>query len=91
MPAYFQALNGEYTYQFFPLEQAMPNLYLKEEVSKNEFVIGGGVAHGDVSWQVTGVRHDPYILANPIVTEVEKSDETEVPRGKCLFEPLCDE
>jgi hypothetical protein len=67
----------------------MPNLHIKKEESQNSFVIGGGVPGGKVSWQVTGVRHDPYILANPIIPEVYKTDTTLVKNGECLFEPLC--
>lgn len=90
LPDYFEALNGEYRYQFFPHFEPMPNLYIKEEMANNQFVIAGGVAGGEISWQVTGIRRDPYILANPIIPEVPKSDATEVNRGECLYEPLCE-
>lgn len=91
LPDYFEALNKDFRYQFFPHYEAMPDLYVKEEVKNNQFVIAGGKPNGEISWQVSGTRHDPYILANPIVNEVEKSSETEVDRGECLFEPLCEE
>lgn len=90
LPDYFEALNGEYRYQFFPHFEPMPNLYVKEEVRNNTFVIAGGAPNGEISWQVTGIRHDPYILANPIIPEVPKSDTTQVPKGECLYEPLCE-
>lgn len=90
LPDYFEALNGEYRYQFFPHFEAMPDLYVKELVRDNTFVIAGGVPNGEISWQITGVRHDPYILANPIIPEVPKSDTTEVSKGECLYEPLCE-
>ncbi|MEK7628888.1 MAG: hypothetical protein AAB421_05775 [Patescibacteria group bacterium] len=89
LPKYFMALNTDFRYQFFPLYEAMPNLYIKEKIQDNHFTIAGGMPNGEVSWQVTGVRHDPYILANPIVNTVPKNEHTPVPRGKCLFEPLC--
>lgn len=89
LPDYFEALNREFRYQFFPHYEAMPDLYVKEEVKENSFVIAGGVPGGEVTWQITGIRHDPYILANPIVNEVKKSDETEVGPGECLYDPLC--
>ncbi len=91
LPSYFEALNGDYRYQFFPLFKAMPNLFIKEEVTKNTFTIAGGTPFGQVSWQVSGIRHDPYIVANPIVVEVEKTEATEVKKGDCLHEPLCAE
>ncbi len=89
LPSYYEALNGDYRYQFFPLFKAMPNLFVKQEVVKNTFVIAGGTPFGQVSWQISGVRHDPYIIANPIVVEVEKTETTEVKKGECLFEGLC--
>ena len=89
LPDYFEALNKEFRYQFFPHYEPMPDLYVKQEVSGNRFVIAGGSPGGEISWQVTGVRHDPYILANPVINEVEKTDSTEVKKGECLFEPLC--
>jgi hypothetical protein len=90
LPDYFMALNTKFAYQFFPLEEPMPNLYLKSEVQDNKFVLSGGVAGGKVSWQVTGVRNDPYILKNPIVPEVQKGGTAPVGRGSCIFEPLCE-
>ncbi len=90
LPSYWEALNRDPRYQFFPLYKPMPNLYVKQEVTKNRFVIGGGIPKGKVSWQVTCVRHDPYIMANPINVEVDKSSTTVVNQGECLFAPLCE-
>ncbi len=89
LPEYFDALNGDVRYQFFPLHEAMPNLYIKEEEHDNQFTIGGGTPGGRVSWQITGIRHDPYILANPIIVEVWKGAGQLVEKGECLYEPLC--
>jgi hypothetical protein len=63
LPNYFDALNKDVRYQFFAMDQAMPNLYIKVEEHDNHFTIGGSVPGGEISWQITGVRHDPYILA----------------------------
>jgi len=89
LPDYFEALNRDFRYQFFPLYEAMPNLYLKVEEKGNQFVIAGGVPGGTISWQITGNRHDAYILANPVIPEVMKSPTTPVPQGTCLYPPLC--
>lgn len=91
LPSYFSALNTDFRYQFFPLYRAMPRLFIKQEVDtkNNTFVIAGGVPGGQVSWQVTGNRHDPYILAHPVIPEVRKGPDQPVPDGTCLFEPLC--
>ena len=90
LPAYFELLNTDFRYQFFPMGSAMPDLFIKQEVKGNKFTIAGGVPNGKISWQVTGSRHDPYILAHPIIPEVWKSDDTPVKKGECLFAPLCE-
>jgi hypothetical protein len=89
LPGYFEALNKDFTYQFFPLRAAMPNLHIKKKIMNNMFTIAGGTPGGEISWMVTGVRHDPYIRAHPIVPEVEKGPSQIVDKGKCIFEPLC--
>jgi hypothetical protein len=38
----------------------------------NRFTIAGGTPGVEVSWQVTGVRHDRFAEANPLVVEQEK-------------------
>ncbi len=90
LPDYFDALNMSPRYQFFALDEAMPGLYVKEEEKDNRFVIAGGNPGGRISWQITGIRHDPYIRLHPVINEVWKSSKTEVDRGECLYEPLCE-
>jgi hypothetical protein len=90
LPDYFDTLNTEVRYQFFPLDEAMPNLYIKESEKDNAFTIAGGKPGGKVSWQVSGVRHDPYILLHPVINEVPKGPGEPVNKGECLFEPLCE-
>ena len=88
LPEYFDALNRDFRYQFFPLDQADPNLYLKvgADITKNSFTLSGGTPGNRVSWQVTGNRHDAYIEKYPIKVEVEKTNETLVKKGEYLFE-----
>ncbi|TSC62232.1 MAG: hypothetical protein Athens041674_537 [Parcubacteria group bacterium Athens0416_74] len=90
LPEYFDALNKTPRYQYFPLDEAMPGLYVKETEGENRFAIAGGTPGGRVSWQITGIRHDPYILKNPVINEVWKGPKEEVDRGECLYEPLCE-
>ncbi|MFA7309442.1 MAG: hypothetical protein WC050_00920 [Candidatus Paceibacterota bacterium] len=85
LPTYFDALNKDVRYQLKPIGASMPNLYVKEEEHDNRFSIGGGVPGGKVSWQITGIRHDPYIVANPIVPEVEKGPGQPVQKGEYLY------
>jgi hypothetical protein len=89
LPFYYDALNKDSRYQFFPIGQAMPNLYVKTEEANNQFTIAGGVPGGKISWQITGIRHDPYILANPVIPEVEKGPGQLVDKGFCIYEPNC--
>lgn len=89
LPQYFDALNGEVRYQFSALDQPMPNLYLKQEEKNNAFVIAGGVPGGTISWQLSGVRHDAYILKYPVKNEVWKGGDEPYQPGECAFKPLC--
>ncbi len=80
LPTYFLPLNKDFRYFATPIEVAMPDLHLSVKVKPRflgllgtpVFTIAGGSPGGEVSWMVTGVRHDPYILANPIIPEVQK-------------------
>ncbi|MFZ2886834.1 MAG: hypothetical protein WA021_03375 [Minisyncoccia bacterium] len=90
LPNYFEALNRDFRYQLFPHDQPMPNLYIQKEIDENRFVVAGGSPGGEISWQVSGNRHDPYILANPIITEVMKGPNQPAGVGECLHEPLCE-
>jgi len=86
LPSYFDALNTDVRYQLKPIGVSMPNLHVKTEEKNNQFEIGGGVAGKDVSWQITGVRRDAYILANPIIPEVKKGPDAAVKKGEYLFD-----
>ena len=88
LPAYFEALNKDFRYQVKPVTKSSPNLYIKNEVKNNKFTIAGGESGTKVSWQVTGIRHDPYILANPIIPEVRKGRNAPVARGEYLLPEL---
>jgi hypothetical protein len=72
LPAYFEALNSDFRYQLTAVGSRQPGLYVDQEVAGNEFVISGGKPYGKVSWQVTGIRRDPFANANRVIPEVEK-------------------
>ena len=74
LPAYFEALNRDFRYQLTCIGGFAP-VYVAEEITENQFKIGGGKRGMKVSWQVTGVRKDAYAKANPIVVEEDKSVE----------------
>ena len=66
-------MNGDFRYQLTAIGAAAPNLHIAQEVASHRFSIAGGAAGMKVSWQVTGVRHDAFAQANPLVVEVEKA------------------
>ena len=86
LPDYFMALNTDFRYQLKPMGAPMPHLHIAQEIKDNVFSVAGGVSGGKVSWQVTGTRHDPYILANPIIPVVEKGPNALVKKGEYLFD-----
>jgi hypothetical protein len=72
LPDYFEALNRDFRYQLTPVGSSMPQLFVKQKISNNMFVIGGGAAGGEVSWQVTGTRQDAYAKKHPVIVEEQK-------------------
>jgi hypothetical protein len=75
LPDYFEALNRDFRYQLTPIGAPGPNLYIATEVSGNRFQIAGGQPGSRVSWQVTGIRQDPWANAHRIPVEEEKPAE----------------
>jgi hypothetical protein len=80
LPDYFEALNMDFRYQLTCIGGYAP-VYIEKQISENKFIIGGGKEGLIVSWQVTGVRHDPYAEKNRVKVEEEKSAEQ---KGKYL-------
>ena len=84
LPDWFGALNKDFRYQLTAIGAPGPNLYIAEEISdtttssnKNKnnsirFRIAGGASGMEVSWQVTGIRKDPWANANRIQVEEDK-------------------
>ena len=73
MPDYFSALNTEFRYQLTCIGGFAP-VYVSQKMDGNKFKIAGGTAGIEVSWQVTGIRHDPYAEKNRVQVEVDKND-----------------
>ena len=80
LPNWFQALNRDFRYQLTCIGGYAP-VYIAEEVTGNEFRIGGGTAGLKVSWQVTGIRQDAYANLHRIPVEENKPASE---RGKYL-------
>src|SRR4051794_29114364 len=82
MPTWFEALNMEFRYQLTAIGAPGPNLYIAQKISGNHFTIGGGSPGSEVSWQVTGIRHDPFANAHRIPVEENKATSD---KGKYLY------
>jgi len=72
LPAWFQALNDRFRYQLTPIGRAAPDLHVARELEGNRFAVAGGEPGTRICWQVTGVRQDPYALADPLLVESAK-------------------
>lgn len=71
LPGYFGALNIEYRYQLTCIGGHAP-VFVADEISKNQFKIGGGKPGMKVSWQVTGIRNDAAAVSRPLQVELDK-------------------
>jgi hypothetical protein len=90
LPDWFEALNKDFRYQLTAIGAPGPNLYIAEEISEantkyssksssnknnnSRFKIAGGTSGMKVSWQLTGIRKDPWANANRVQVEEEKPD-----------------
>ena len=72
LPAWFEALNGDFRYQLTCVGGSAP-VYVAQEIHAGRFLIAGGKPGLKVSWQVTGIRHDAYARAHPVHVEEEKA------------------
>ena len=72
LPDWFDALNKDFRYALTALGAPGPGLYVAEEIANNHFKIAGGTPFARVSWQVTGVRNDAYMIKHPMQVEVDK-------------------
>jgi hypothetical protein len=82
LPAWFSALNTDFRYQLTAVGGPGPNLYIAQKVENNRFRIAGGTPGGEVSWQLTGIRQDPYANAHPVPVEADKAGDD---RGHYLY------
>lgn len=71
MPDWFEALNRDFRYQLTCIGGFAP-VYVADEMKQGRFRIAGGSPGLKVSWQVTGIRQDPYAESFRSPVEVEK-------------------
>lgn len=99
LPDWFGALNKDFRYQITALGAPGPNLYIATEIpdttnysssnsninNNSHFKIAGGSPNMKVSWQVTGIRKDPWANAHRIQVEEDKPDKE---RGYYMYPDL---
>ena len=71
MPEWFDILNRDFRYQLTVIG-TFAQAIVKDKMDENHFVIQTNLPNVEVSWQVTGIRQDPYAEDNRIQVEVEK-------------------
>jgi len=82
LPDWFETLNRDFRYQLTALDGAAPELHVSKRLHGNRFSIGGAKPGQDVSWQLTGIRHDSWANDHRIpVEETKPKDE----RGTYLY------
>jgi hypothetical protein len=74
LPDYFTALNENFKYQLTAIGQ-FAQAIVSQEIQNNQFTIKTDKPNVKVSWQVTGIRKDPWAQKNRIVVEQEKSSQ----------------
>ncbi|WP_069114084.1 hypothetical protein [Jiangella alba] len=84
LPDWFEALARDFRYQLTPMGASAPDLYVSSEIDDGNFAIAGGVPGQHVSWQVTGIRKDPWAEDNRIPVEHHKPSSE---RGTTLYSP----
>jgi trimeric autotransporter adhesin len=72
LPDYFEALNGDFRYQLTVIGQFAQSIVARK-IANNRFVIQTNKANVEVSWQVTGIRHDAYANTYRIPVEENKA------------------
>lgn len=78
MPEWFQTLNFDFRYQLTVIDDGNSADFVQAKIVSrirdNQFSIRTSAPSTAVSWQVTGIRHDPFANANRIQVEELKSD-----------------
>jgi hypothetical protein len=66
LPSYFQALNRTFRYQLTIVGRRFGQALVWRPIHHNRLTIRTSKPYLNVSWQVTGIRHDPYANAHRI-------------------------
>jgi len=71
LPRWFQALNRSFRYQLTPIG-TFAQAIVWRKIAGNRFTIRTSKPRVELSWQVTGVRHDAWANAHRVRVEVPK-------------------
>jgi hypothetical protein len=74
LPEWFEALNKDFRYQLTVIGR-FAQAIVEEEIHDNRFTIRTNFGYVKVSWQVTGIRKDPWAEAHRIPVEEVKPPE----------------
>src|SRR5205814_1052619 len=85
MPKWFESLNRDFRYQLTVIGGQFAQAIVSSEMAGNRFTVKTDKPNVKVSWQVTGIRHDPYADAHRIPVEQDKSPDE---RGQYLHPDL---
>ncbi|MEQ1935319.1 MAG: hypothetical protein ABL962_15780, partial [Fimbriimonadaceae bacterium] len=86
LPDWFDAINEKFRYQLTVLDDSDEFVLSKvtSKIADNQFTIRTSHPRVEVSWQVTGVRKDAFVKANPMKVEEAKS---KAQKGMLLHDP----
>lgn len=71
LPDWFEALNTDFRYQLTVVGQ-FAQAIIASKIQSHAFTIRSSMPNVEISWQVTGVRHDAYAKAHPLVVDEAK-------------------
>ncbi|MBX3103212.1 MAG: hypothetical protein KF690_11940, partial [Bacteroidetes bacterium] len=80
LPDYFHTLNKDFRYQL-TVVGTFAQAIIGQKVENGRFLIRTNEPNVEVSWQVTGIRKDPWAEQHPVVPVMEKPAEE---KGKYL-------
>jgi hypothetical protein len=92
LPEWFEALNRDFRYQLTVLDESDSDSFIMAKVASkirgNQFMIRTSAPNAEVSWQVTGIRRDPFADEHRMQVEEDKPARE---RGKYLHPELYDQ
>jgi len=74
LPDYFEALNMDFRYQLTVIGE-FAQAIIGEKIKNGRFTIRTDKPNVEVSWQVTGIRQDPWANEHRIEVEVDKPED----------------